>query len=286
MTDPATVEKGWVYRFGDIECDFSVRTYLMGVLNVTPDSFSDGGRFLDSQQAVERAAQMVDEGADILDIGGESTRPGSDPVSLEEETRRIIPVIESVVKRLRVVISVDTYKSALAGRALEAGATVVNDITGLKGDPAMKDVIARHGASVVLMHMQGVPKTMQEKPVYKNVVVEVNEFLKRQADEAVKAGIRQVMVDPGIGFGKTLDHNLALIKNLGALRSAGFPILVGPSRKSFLGAILNLPVDERLEGTAAAVAACIMNGASVVRVHDVKEMKRIAMVMDRIKHAA
>ena len=258
----------------------------MGVLNVTPDSFSDGGHFLDPQKAVDKAVQMVEEGADILDIGGESTRPGSDPVPLEEETRRIIPVIESVAKRLRVVISVDTYKSALARRALEAGATVVNDITGLKGDPAMKDVIARRGASVVLMHMQGTPKTMQQKPVYKDVVAEVSQFLKHQADEAVKAGIRQVIVDPGIGFGKTLDHNLSLIKNLGVLRSAGFPILVGPSRKSFLGAILDLPVGERLEGTAAAVAICIMNGASVVRVHDVKEMKRIAMVVDRIKHAA
>ena len=272
-----------VYQFGDVTFDFNARTHLMGILNVTPDSFSDGGRFFDPEKALQKAVEMVEEGADILDIGGESSRPGSEEVSEEEEIRRILPVMNLVKQRLRVVVSVDTRKARVAERALKAGATIVNDITGLTYDPAMKDVIAGHKASVVVMHMKGTPATMQKNPGYSDVVAEVIEFLKRQTDRAEEAGINQVIVDPGIGFGKTLQHNLTLIKHLESIKVLGYPILVGPSRKSFLGTILDLPPDERMEGTSAAVTASILHGASLVRVHDVKEMKRVAMVADRIR---
>lgn len=269
--------------FGRVTYDLSARTHVMGIVNVTPDSFSDGGKFLDADAAVDHALRMADEGADFIDVGGESSRPGSDPISVEEEIRRTIPVIERIAAKVSVPISIDTYKSEVARRALDAGATIVNDISAMTMDERMAVVVAEHRASVILMHMKGTPKTMQVDPMYTDVVGEVREYLAKRIDAARAAGIGQIMIDPGIGFGKTLEHNLALIRNLGALRDLGVPVLVGPSRKSFLGTILNLPVEERLEGTAAAVTVCILNGASVVRVHDVRAMVRVAKVADALK---
>ncbi len=277
------IDSPYQFRLGSVAYDFTSRTHIMGILNVTPDSFSDGGKYADTKHAVERALKMIDEGADIIDVGGESTRPGSDPVSIDEELRRVIPVIEELSDKTLIPISVDTYKSEVAKRALQAGACIVNDISGLAFDPAMLTMAASHGATVVIMHMRGTPKTMQNEPAYNDVVREVIEFLDQQSRKALAAGIRQIMVDPGLGFGKTLKHNIALMQNLMDFRQLGRPVLVGPSRKSFLGTILDLPVDERLEGTAAAVALCIRNGASIVRVHDVREMKRVAMVADVLK---
>ncbi len=255
----------------------------MGVLNVTPDSFSDAGRYLDPDRAVAHGEQLAADGADFLDIGGESTRPGADPLPVGEEIRRVVPVIEKLVRRIGIPISIDTYKSGVAKAALDAGASIVNDISGLTFDEAMLEVVVQHNATVVLMHMAGTPKTMQENPRYVNVVSEVRDFLARQAERASSFGVKQIIVDPGIGFGKDLDHNLDLMRNLRAASPPGYPILVGPSRKSFIGKILQVTVDERLEGTAAAVAACVLRGAHIVRVHDVKEMIRVALVADALK---
>lgn len=263
--------------------DFSSRTHIMGIVNVTPDSFSDGGRYFDTVSAIRRAEQLAAEGADLLDIGGESTRPGAEPLPDDEEIRRVVPVIERLAHRIGIPLSIDTYKSSVARAALDAGAVIVNDISALTADPEMLSVISNEHATVVLMHMAGTPKTMQMNPRYQDVVSEVREFLTRQANAAGRAGVKQIIVDPGIGFGKNLDHNLDLMRNLRAATPEGFPILIGPSRKSFIGKILNAGVEERLEGTAAAVAACIIRGAHIVRVHDVKEMKRVALVADALR---
>jgi dihydropteroate synthase len=275
-----------LYRFGSTEYDLSSRTHIVGVLNVTPDSFSDGGRFFAESAAIEHAMRLADEGADIIDIGGESTRPGSDPVSVDEELRRVIPVIEALIGQTKLPISIDTYKSAVAKRALEVGATIVNDVSGMTSDPEMVDVVAGYGASVIIMHMKGTPKTMQVDPGYDDVVDQVKTFLQRQARVASDHGIGQIIIDPGIGFGKKLEHNLELFGRLEELTEVGFPLMVGPSRKSFIGTILNLPMDSRLEGTAAAVAASILKGANLVRVHDVQAIKRVAQVVDAIKQGA
>jgi dihydropteroate synthase len=256
----------------------------MGILNVTPDSFSDGGRFYTREQAVRRGLEMVEEGADFIDVGGESTRPGSEPVPVEEELRRTIPVIERLANSTGIPISIDTTKSAVASQALDAGAVIVNDISGLRFDPALADVVARNRASLVLMHMGGTPKTMQEHPEYDDVMAAILEFLGDQVRLASQKGIGQIIVDPGIGFGKSVSHNTEIIRRLGELQAIGRPVLIGPSRKSFLGKILDLPVGERLEGTAAAVAASIMNGANIIRVHDLKQMKRVAKTVDAIIH--
>lgn len=283
MSQVTSTNGRFEFAFGELVYDLSSRTHLMGILNVTPDSFSDGGKHFSPDQAFAHASRMVEEGADFVDVGGESTRPGSEPVSIEEELRRVIPVIERLAKELSIPISVDTYKSRVAEAAMNAGATIINDISGMTFDDEMLNVAARYRATVVIMHMQGTPKTMQQNPTYKHVTRDVGQFLEKQVQKARSAGIRQIMVDPGIGFGKNLQHNLQLIRELGSFRSLGCPILVGPSRKSFIGAILDLPVDQRLEGTAAAVTACILNGAHVVRVHDVKEMKRVARVADALR---
>lgn len=283
MSQVTSTNGRFEFAFGKLVYDLSSRTHLMGILNVTPDSFSDGGKHFSPDQAVAHASRMVEEGADFVDVGGESTRPGSEPVSIEEELRRVIPVIERLAKELSIPISVDTYKSRVAEAAMNAGATIINDISGMTFDDEMLNVAARYRATVVIMHMQGTPKTMQQNPTYEHVTRDVGLFLEKQVQKARSAGIRQIMVDPGIGFGKNLQHNLQLIRELGSFRSLGCPILVGPSRKSFIGAILDLPVDQRLEGTAAAVTACILNGAHVVRVHDVKEMKRVARVADALR---
>lgn len=271
-----------VYTFGSQVYDFSKRTYLMGVLNVTPDSFSDGGRYYGVEQAIRRAMEMVDEGADVIDIGGESTRPGSEPIPLDEELHRVLPVIENLAKRTSVPISVDTYKSEVASRALDAGAVIVNDISGLHFDRRLAEVVAQHRASIVLMHIRGTPKTMQQDPEYDDLIEEICNYLSDGVRIAESNGIRQIIVDPGIGFGKNLKHNLEIFRKLSEFQRFGYPVLVGPSRKSFIGMILDLPVEERLEGTAAAVAVSIMNGAHIVRVHDVKQMIRVAKVVDAI----
>ncbi|MDD8019074.1 MAG: dihydropteroate synthase [Bacteroidota bacterium] len=270
--------------------DFSLRTYLMGILNVTPDSFSDGGKYFSVDAAVAHAVKMVEEGADIIDVGGESSRPkglygqGSQKISAEEELKRVIPVIERISHASDVIISIDTTKSLVAEKALEAGASIVNDISGLKFDEGIADVVAKCHASLVLMHMQGTPETMQFHPTYNDVVLEVKEELRDACDIAITAGVKQIIIDPGIGFGKNVEHNLTLIKHLKEFTSLGFPVLIGTSRKGFIGALLDVSVDERVEGTAASVAVAIMNGANIIRVHDVKEMKRVAIIVDAIRN--
>jgi dihydropteroate synthase len=271
------------FTFGSRNYDLSSRTHIMGIVNVTPDSFSDGGRFFDLDRAVQHGIELEKQGADILDVGGESTRPGSEPVSEKEEIRRVVPVIERLVKKVGIPVSIDSYKSEVARRGLEAGACIVNDISGLTYDRRMIDVVVERKASVVLMHILGTPKTMQIHPVYTDVVREVYQYLERQVSVARDRGVAQILVDPGIGFGKDLDDNLDLMRRLDEFRGLGCPILVGPSRKSFIGKLLDLPVDERLEGTAAAVAACVLRGANIVRVHDVREMKRVAVVADALR---
>ncbi len=281
-----------IFRCGGKTLDFSARTYIMGVLNVTPDSFSDGGKYATQEKAVEHALQMEAEGADIIDVGGESTRPkgpygeGAEEVSIAEEIRRVIPVIKELSARSAVAISIDTYKSAVAEAALDAGAAIVNDISGLNFDTSMAHVVASHGATLIAMHIKGTPRTMQQNPTYEDVVKEVKQSLFLSIEKARAAGIEQIMVDPGIGFGKKLGHNLLLMKNLRQFVELGCPIAIGPSRKAFIGMLLDLSVNQRLEGTAAAVAASILAGANVVRVHDVKEIKRVALVTDAILRAS
>ena len=263
----------------------SPKTLVMGVLNVTPDSFSDGGRYLDLGSATERGVRMVEEGADIIDVGGESSRPGSDRISEDDELRRVLPVLEALAARVSVPISIDTLKPAVARRCLDSGASIVNDIRGLR-DPQMLSVAAAAQASVVIMHMRGEPATMQLDTAYGDVVADVCSFLKVQTERARQAGIREIAVDPGLGFGKSAGQNFELLARLGEFRAIGCPILVGPSRKSFLGSLPSrLPVAERLEGTLAAVAAAVINGAAVVRVHDVKQCRRVVDVTDAIREA-
>lgn len=257
----------------------------MGVLNVTPDSFFDGGTFFRPEAAIAQAKRLVAEGADILDVGGESSRPGSDPVPEDEELRRVVPVVEAIAGEVRATISIDTTKPRVAAECLRLGARMVNCITGL-GDPEMIRVVADASAGAVIMHMRGRPKTMQREIRYDNVVAEVRDFLAARAAAAREAGIAEVIIDPGLGFGKTAAHNFELLNRLGELTSIGFPVLVGPSRKSFLGSLASrLRVEERLEGTLAAVAAAVLNGASIVRVHDVRETKRVVEVIDAIRNA-
>ncbi len=266
--------------------DFSKKTYIMGVLNVTPDSFSDGGLYFSEKKAIEHALRLIEDGADILDIGGESTRPGSDPVSLEEEIRRTIPVIQAVSKETNIPISIDTYKSEVARHALDAGASIVNDISGLRFDPDMPKVVSEYKAPVIIMHIKGRPKDMQDNPQYEALIPEIMDYLRISIRLANKFGIPddKIIIDPGIGFGKTFEHNLEIIKNFKEFTILGKPVAVGVSRKAFIGKILgDVPPSERLEGTAAAVAISIFNGANIIRVHDVKEMSRVAKASDAIK---
>ncbi len=265
--------------------DLGERTLIMGTINVTPDSFSDGGRFLEPDSAVTRALEMAEEGADLIDVGGESTRPGSQPVDPEGELRRIIPVIEKVASQTKVPLSVDTRKARVAREALEAGAQIVNDTSALRFDSKMGEVIASYGVPVVLMHMRGKPETMQHDIHYISLMSEITQYLRESIHMAHDAGVDQekTIIDPGIGFGKTVDHNLAVIKHLAQLRTLGRPILIGPSRKSFIGKILNLDADNREEGTMATLAASILNGAHILRVHNVRNAVRVARVTDAIK---
>jgi dihydropteroate synthase len=263
----------------------SERTHVVGILNVTPDSFSDGGRYTDLDAAVSRGAEMVAGGADIIDVGGESTRPGAEPVPEPEELRRVIPVIEALAREVTVPISIDTAKAGVAQAALEAGAVIVNDVTALRGDRRMAEVVASTEAGVVLMHMLGDPRTMQKNPRYRDVVAEVGASLLAWAKGAEASGVERerIVIDPGIGFGKNLDHNLLLLRNLPSLTALGYPVLVGPSRKSFIHAALGLPHGERLEATAGAVAWAVAQGAQLVRVHDVTEMVRVVRMTEAIR---
>ncbi|RKY66424.1 MAG: dihydropteroate synthase [Candidatus Latescibacterota bacterium] len=263
------------------------RALIMGVLNVTPDSFSDGGLYFRTEDAVRRAEEMAQEGADIIDIGGESSRPGAEPVPLEEELRRVIPVVREVARRLSVPISVDTYKAEVARRALEEGASIVNDISALRFDPNMAEVVARRRAPVVLMHMKGTPRDMQRNPYYEDVLGEVEGFLKERKEAAVGMGIPEenIILDPGIGFGKRVQDNLQLLKNLDRLVALGSPVLVGTSRKSFIGAVLDLPVEERLEGTLATLVLAVAKGAKILRVHDVRPAVRVVRMAEAVLRA-
>lgn len=273
-------------KWANFTLDFDKKTYIMGILNVTPDSFSDGGVFFDKKKAIERAFRLVEEGADIIDVGGESTRPGSEPVSAQEEIRRTIPVIEAIASKVKVPVSIDTYKSEVARRALDAGASIVNDISGLRFDPDMPKVVAEYGVPVIIMHIKGRPKDMQQNPAYEALIPEIMDYLRISMRLAEKFGISRemIIIDPGIGFGKTFEHNLQIIKNLKEFTKLGRPIAIGVSRKAFIGKILgDVPPSERLEGTAAAVAVSIFNGANIVRVHDVKEIAKVAKVTDSIK---
>jgi len=254
-------------------------TKLMGVVNVTPDSFSDGGFFLDPEAAIAHGRELAEAGAEILDVGGESTRPGADPVLAEEELRRVVPVIRGL-SGLDCEVSVDTSKATVAEAALDAGATIVNDITALRGDPAMAPLCAERGATVVLMHMLGEPRTMQEDPRYDDVVAEVKSFLSERLQAAAAAGVAEerVWLDPGIGFGKTAAHNMELLRRLGELRELGRPLVVGTSRKSFIGRVDGSAAGERLGGTIASSVLAAAEGAEVLRVHDVAEMRQALAV--------
>ena len=257
----------------------------MGVLNVTPDSFSDGGAFLDAGAAIARGVQMVEEGADAIDVGGESTRPGSRPVDAAEELRRVVPVVRALAKAVRVPISIDTSKAAVAEQALEAGASILNDVTALRGDAAMARLAARMRATVILMHMRGAPRTMQRAPRYGNVVEEVAASLRRAVRFARASGIARgrIFIDPGLGFGKTARHNLQLLQRLDRLTALGFPVVVGASRKSFIGKILGADVDDRLSGSLACVVQARRHGAHMVRVHDVKATAHLLRMLNAIE---
>jgi dihydropteroate synthase len=260
----------------------------MGVLNVTPDSFSDGGKYFETHWAVERALAIEKAGADILDVGGESTRPGSEGISVEQELARVRPVLKALDSRLKIPVSIDTLKAAVAEAAIDAGAQIINDVTGLKADAALAKVAARYRVPIVLMHMRGQPRTMQKGPFARNVVRDVIAGLQRSIAVALRAGVpkSQIVIDPGIGFGKSFKQNYELIARLPELRKLGCAILIGTSRKGFLGDTLGKPAGERVWGTAATVAASILNGAHIVRVHDVEEMAQIARVADRVLEAA
>ncbi len=267
--------------------DYTLRfekTLIMGILNVTPDSFSDGGLFNDVDTAVTHGKKMVTDGADIIDIGGESTRPGATPLSEKEELSRILPVITQLLEEVSVPISIDTYKPHVADVCLKAGAHLINDITGLI-NPEIRKVAAKHNAPVVIMHMKGTPKTMQQNPAYQDLLREITTFFQEQTTIARKEGIQHIIIDPGIGFGKTVEHNLQILKHLEIFKTLHCPICVGPSRKSFIGTITGLSAKERLEGTLAALTISIMNGANIVRVHDVNECNRAIQVIDAIRSA-
>ena len=278
--------RDFVLRCGGRRLRLGKRTHIMGVLNVTPDSFSDGGRFLDTEKAVERGLQMAAEGADIIDIGGESSRPGAAPVSALQEQRRVIPVIAALAGKLDIPISIDTYRPETARAALDAGAVIINDISGLRRK-GMARLAAGRDVPVVIMHMKGTPRDMQKDPAYDDVLGEINRFLRARIDAAAAAGVdpEKMVVDPGIGFGKTVDHNLRIISRLGELAGLGRPILVGVSRKSFIGKILDAGMDGRLEGGLAAATAAVLNGATIIRAHDVEANVRAARLADAIAGA-
>ncbi|MFC1562908.1 dihydropteroate synthase [candidate division KSB1 bacterium] len=276
----------FILNLGGKILDLRKRTGIMGILNVTPDSFSDGGRYILPDKAIERGIQIAEEGSDIIDIGGESVRPGSDSISVQEEIDRIMPVIEGLLKDCSIPISVDTYKSEIAECALKAGIHMVNDISALRFDSNMVNVIRKYDVPCVLMHIKGTPKNMQVNPEYKDFMVEIKDYFKGRIDFALENGIglKNIIIDPGIGFGKRLEDNFMLLRKVYDFKIFRCPILIGPSRKSFIGITLNLPPEQRFEGTAAAITAGILNGANIVRVHDVEKSVRVVKITDEILH--
>jgi dihydropteroate synthase len=276
--------RAYILRARDKTLELGRRTHIMGVVNVTPDSFYDGGRFLKPSHAIERCLELAENGADILDLGGESSRPGAEPIPCEEELKRILPVLAEVRQVVSLPISIDTYKSQVAEAAFKEGADIVNDISAFRFDPELPGIISQWGAGVVLMHMRGTPETMQDIAVSEDIMGEVQTDLQAAVATAAESGIsrQQILIDPGIGFGKTLEDNCRILNRIRDLDSLDLPIVVGTSRKSFLGKILNLPAQERLWGSAASVAASIMRGAHIVRVHDVEEMKQVAQITDAV----
>lgn len=268
------------YTFGKKVYDLSARTHVMGVLNVTPDSFSDGGKYYNTEDAVKRGREIEAEGADFIDIGGQSTRPGADEVSAEEEAKRVVPVIKALAAEVKIPISIDTYRASVADAALEAGAIIVNDISAFGFDNEMAATIAKHNASAVAMHIKGTPKDMQKDPQYDDVMAELVQYFENAAWKANVAGIKQVIFDPGFGFGKTIEHNLTILKNLGDLKRLDSPIMVGFSRKSMIGKILEIDdVHDRHEGTITLNTIAVLNGAHIIRVHDVKEGVRTVKML-------
>jgi len=277
----------FAFRFGNVVYNLSSRTHLIGILNITPDSFSDGGLYFNEkiniEKVVEDALKMEKSGADFVDVGGESTRPGSEKVTIDEELERVIPVISELSKKTDLPISIDTYKHEVAEEALKEGAVIVNDISAFNFDEKMSKITAGHNASCILMHIKGTPKNMQQNPEYDDVVEEVYKYLENSVKTAEDSGIKQIIIDVGIGFGKTLEHNLTLIKNLSRFKELGYPILLGSSRKSFIDKIYPTPMHERLDGTIAANTVGILNGANIIRVHDVAANKRAVRITDSLK---
>lgn len=278
----------FVFKFRSGSLTLGEKTCIMGILNRTPDSFSDGGLYFSDDEALDRALEIIEEGADILDIGGESTRPGSRPVSLKEERARVIPFLKKARRLIKKPISIDTTKSLIAEEALSEGANIINDVSALNSDPKMARVIAKHKAGAILMHSKGTPRTMQKNPTYQSLFREMLSYLAASIEAALSAGIKEdnIAVDPGIGFGKTLEHNLEILKNLSELKVLGKPIMIGPSRKSFIDCVLDAEPEERLFGTASSVACAIQNGAHIIRAHDIKEISQVARLADAITHSA
>ncbi|MCK5780331.1 MAG: dihydropteroate synthase [Psychrilyobacter sp.] len=264
--------------------NFKEKTYTMGILNLTPDSFSDGGNFTNIDKAIKRAKLMVEEGADIIDVGAESTRPGATYIEEKEELRRLLPIVKKLVEEIDVPISIDTYKAKVAEECLKLGAHIINDIKGLKDDPKMAEVIAKYKVPIIIMHIQGTPKTMQNNPKYGDLIEDIIDSLEESIEIAIRCGISKdnIILDPGIGFGKTFNNNLEIIDKLKKIEKIGYPILVGASRKGFIGEILNRPPLERLEGNLAVAAISSYNGASIIRVHEVEETVRVLKVVDMI----
>jgi len=272
-------------EWGHYRLDLEKRTHVMGVLNVTPDSFSDGGLFFEREKAIEHGIAMADEGADFIDIGGESTRPFSNPISVDEEAERVVPVIEALSREVSIPVSIDTWKGAVAREAIKAGASIINDISALRLDPDLASIAATSGVPVILMHMQGTPQNMQKNPVYDDLIGEIKGFLQDAVKRGTEAGIREelILIDPGVGFGKTFDHNLQIIKQLPQFLSLGRPLLIGTSNKAFIGKVLQKEPDERVTGTMATVAMAAMLGAHIVRVHRVKEAVETVRMVDAVK---
>lgn len=271
------------YRFGKNVFDLNSKTYIMGILNVTPDSFFDGGKYKDPEQAVMRAKQLQDEGADFIDVGGMSTRPGSMEIPAEEELQRVMPVIKGLKNEIKIPISIDTYRSEVADEALENGACIVNDISAFNVDEKMPKIVAKHKASCILMHMKGMPYDMQANPVYEDLMAEELLYFEKAIWKANVEGVEQVIIDPGIGFGKTIEHNLLLVKNISLLKKLDCPVMIGVSRKGFIGKLSDTEPAERLPGTVAVNTISILNGVNILRVHDVKEAVGIAKIVDAYK---
>ena len=273
-----------IKNFNDWLLSKKKQSLIMGILNVTPDSFSDGGKYLEKKTAINHALEMIDQGADIIDIGGESTRPFSDPVSLKEEISRVVPVIEGIRKKSDICISIDTTKSQVATAALNSGASVINDVSAMEVDPLMVDVALKFDCPLIIMHMKGTPKNMQDNPQYESLISDIKDYLLDRTDFIISKGInpKKIVIDPGIGFGKTVENNFEIIKNLNHFTTMNFPVLLGASRKSFIGISLNLPEKDRLEGSLAANIIGLQNGAKIFRVHDVAETNKALIIANKI----